>query len=66
MKKSFIVDLDVESDTDFLGIAEELKDSINSHFPLACLRVAPWASPTLGQPSLTLGGAQPPNENQNR
>lgn len=49
MKKSFIVDLDVESDTDFLGIAEELKDSINSHFPLACLRVAPWASPSLGQ-----------------
>lgn len=44
MKHAFIVELDVDSDTDFTGIAEELKDSIDEHFSLACLSVKPWAA----------------------
>ena len=56
MKRTFLVDLDVD-DTDFLGVAEDLKDTINTHFPYACTGVRSWASPSA--PTLV----QPPPQN---
>lgn len=55
MKHAFILEIDCDSDTDFSSIAEELKDSVDQHFPLACLSCKPWnaavsTAPTLNQP----------------
>lgn len=66
MKATFLIDLDVETDTDFPGVAEELKDSINTHFPYACLSARPWAraQTLLPIPGQTSGGTTPPNITQ--
>ena len=65
MKATFLIDLDVETDTDFLGVAEDLKDFINTNFPYACLAARPWHREAItllgGTPLQTPGGAQPPN-----
>lgn len=45
MKATFLCELDVD-DTDLLGIAEDLKDTINANFQHACLSCKPWARPS--------------------
>jgi hypothetical protein len=42
MTATFLVELDVEDDTDLVSIAQDLSDSINQHFDYDALSVKPW------------------------
>lgn len=52
MTSTFLVSVDHGSDTDLLGIADELLQSFQSA-PFEVLTVTPWSHPTLGQQSPT-------------
>lgn len=58
MKASFIVDLDIQDDTDFIGIADDLKDSLNENFQYACLNAKPFPR----EATKPLGGITPPQQ----
>lgn len=64
MKASFIVDLDILDDTDFIGISEDLKDTLNAHFPYACLGAKAFpreaTKPLVVTPPPAAGGLLPP------
>jgi hypothetical protein len=63
MTAAFIVTLDIQDDTDFVSIAEELKDSINSHFQYECVEAKAFpreATKPLVAPPPTAGGLIPP------
>lgn len=55
MKATMLVEYDTESDTDFLGIANEMKDVLDMHFSYPVASVKPWqreATQTLVPPLL--------------
>lgn len=59
MRATMLVEYDTESDTDFLGIATEMKDVLDQHFSYPVTSVKPWkreTTQTLIQPPLQ----QPP------
>jgi len=60
MTATFLVELDVEDDTDLVSIAQDLSDSINQHFDYDALSVKPWKRETLSAPVGVIPSAPPP------
>lgn len=48
MTRTFLLDLNVGSDTDFLAIAEELKTLVETHSDFEVLSSKPWSGKTTG------------------
>lgn len=65
MKATFLVEVDVGSDTNLLGIAEELQDVLFSS-PFEVLSVKPWQRHSFPTGGATLPQtAEPSQQNQN-
>lgn len=59
MTSAFICIIDHGSDTDLLGIAQDVQDVFDAHSPYQCKSVKAWAHPTLEGQGLVAGMAQP-------
>lgn len=60
MTATFLVELDVEDDTDLVSISQDLGDTINQHFDYDALSVKPWKRETLAAPAGVLQPPAPP------
>jgi hypothetical protein len=60
MNATFLVSLNIGSDTDLLGIAQDIEAEL-SDAGMDVLSCAPWSHPSLSgvPPSTALGGTQP-------
>jgi hypothetical protein len=59
MTATFLIELDVEDDTDLVSIAQDLSDSINQHFDYDALSVKPWKREAL-MAAVTVSPPAPP------
>lgn len=60
MTATFLVEIDTEDDTDIIGIAMDLEETINQHFDYDALSVKPWKRETLSTPAGVIPSATLP------
>lgn len=59
MKRAFILTLDTAGDTDFIGLADEIRTVVEKE-GMTVLDCKPWASPGTLDPSLATLPVKPP------
>lgn len=60
MTATFLVEIDIEDDTDILGIAMDLEETLAEHFEYQTISVKPWKRETLSTPAGVIPSAALP------
>jgi len=61
MTSTFLVEVDTEGSTDFIGIAADIQDSLDRQFPMRVVSVKPWARQATTPTALGAAFTPPPS-----